>query len=199
MLQAAWLLRLCGVSAHSPKELDDPNTTIANLLSGLKALGFAPPSYPPIKLAVGYGPEVCGLLDALADLALQTKGWAPQPLLHIQTRWGGAQINRNHYVILCGGDQEPRVVGLGTFDQWHDWSCVLTGKPGKLWVSNGTNHRAIRREPGVSPRGEHGGKFVRYCLSGSLWSLVLRAEQRGHRTNEAHTVRILHEVRVEVP
>jgi hypothetical protein len=100
ILQAAWLLRLCGVSAHSPKEFDDPNTTISNLLSGLKSLGFAPPSYPPIKLAVGYGPEVCAMLDALAGLALQTKGWTPQPLLHIQTRYvcGTPMIN-----IICAG------------------------------------------------------------------------------------------------
>ncbi|KAF6265151.1 intra-flagellar transport protein 57-domain-containing protein [Scenedesmus sp. NREL 46B-D3] len=72
---AAWLLQLCGLSVPTPKEFDDPNATLQGLMQALRSLGFAPPSYPPTKLAAGFGREVCALLDALADVTLERRGF----------------------------------------------------------------------------------------------------------------------------
>lgn len=74
-LQVAWLLQLCGINVPPPKEFDDPNATLSNLLNGCRALGFVPVSYPPVKLTNGYGREVCGVLDALLDLTLERQGF----------------------------------------------------------------------------------------------------------------------------
>lgn len=74
VMQAAWLLQLCGSNIPTPKEFDDPNTTLQTILQLVRALGFAVPSYPPTKLAAGYGKEVCALLDGLLDVTLERRG-----------------------------------------------------------------------------------------------------------------------------
>ncbi|KAF8055398.1 IFT57 [Scenedesmus sp. PABB004] len=70
---AAWLLALCGAAVAAPKEFDDPGATLQALVGGLRALGFAPPPYPPAKLAPGWGCEACALLDGLLDAALEAQ------------------------------------------------------------------------------------------------------------------------------
>lgn len=72
---AAWLLGLSGVDIPAPKEFDDPNTICANILNACKKLGFAPPSYHPTKLTVGYGRDIVGVLDGLADYALERRNF----------------------------------------------------------------------------------------------------------------------------
>ncbi|WIA17771.1 hypothetical protein OEZ85_009284 [Tetradesmus obliquus] len=83
---AAWLLQLCGLSVATPKEFDDPNATLQGLMQALRSLGFAPPSYPPTKLAAGYGREVCALLDSLADVTLERRGFAASRPVYQQDR-----------------------------------------------------------------------------------------------------------------
>ena len=73
-LQAAWLLQLCGTNIPTPKEFDDPNTTLHALLQAMRSLGFANPSYPPTKLSSGHGKEVCAMLDGLLDVTIEHKG-----------------------------------------------------------------------------------------------------------------------------
>uniref|UniRef100_A0A7R9VJ89 Intraflagellar transport protein 57 homolog n=1 Tax=Chlamydomonas euryale TaxID=1486919 RepID=A0A7R9VJ89_9CHLO len=70
---AAWLLSLAGVEFPTPKEFDDPNKVCSDLLGAVKKLGFAPPSYPAMKLTSGHGKEVCGVLDGLIDYVLEKK------------------------------------------------------------------------------------------------------------------------------
>lgn len=57
-----------------PKEEEDPSQVCSQIFTHLKKLGFAPPSYPPAKLTVGYGKEVAAVLDALATQAVEQSG-----------------------------------------------------------------------------------------------------------------------------
>jgi len=49
------------------------------ILQGVRALGFASPSYPPTKLLAGWGREVCALLDGLLDATLERRGLSRPP------------------------------------------------------------------------------------------------------------------------
>jgi estrogen-related receptor beta like 1 len=79
---AAWLLQACGAQVANPKEFDDPNATLAALLSAARALGGAPAAAAAAggggvaaRLAAGWGPEVCEVLDGLAGAALDKRGF----------------------------------------------------------------------------------------------------------------------------
>ena len=56
--QTSWLLGLAGIDLPAPKEHDDPNLATGNIISAAKKLGFAAPTYTPMKLTAGYGKEV---------------------------------------------------------------------------------------------------------------------------------------------
>lgn len=96
--QAAWLLKRAGVAGPTPQEFDDPNTTLGNLLLGCKNLGFAPPTYPQARLLGGWGKEVVGLLEALAEVVLERSGWTPAHISRPLPGWvlaaggGGGQV-----------------------------------------------------------------------------------------------------------
>lgn len=74
---AAWLLQACGLQVASPKDYDDPNATLAALLTATRALGGPAGSVatavPGTRLTAGWGPEVAALLDALAGAALERR------------------------------------------------------------------------------------------------------------------------------
>mmetsp|Transcript_14908 Transcript_14908/g.32320 ORF Transcript_14908/g.32320 Transcript_14908/m.32320 type:complete len:480 (-) Transcript_14908:727-2166(-) len=72
----SWLLGLAGIDFPAPKEFDDPNLTCNNIVASLKKLGFAQPSYPAMKLTVGYGKEVCGVIDGLVDYVLEKRNYS---------------------------------------------------------------------------------------------------------------------------
>ena len=76
LLQVAWLLTLSGQPFQSPQQYDDPNLTCTNILTELRQAGFAPASFPPTKLRQGHGVAVCGVLNALCDLALEKTGFS---------------------------------------------------------------------------------------------------------------------------
>lgn len=71
----SWLLGLAGVEMKEAKEFDDPNQTCNNILNALKKLGFAAPSYHSSRLTSGWGKEVCGVLDGLADYVLEKRNF----------------------------------------------------------------------------------------------------------------------------
>ncbi|XP_038653806.1 intraflagellar transport protein 57 homolog isoform X2 [Scyliorhinus canicula] len=71
---AAWLLNQSGRVFEQPQEYDDPNATISNILTGLRALGGSV-DFPPSKLKQGYGEQVCYVLDRLAEEALKHTGF----------------------------------------------------------------------------------------------------------------------------
>ncbi|XP_076837138.1 intraflagellar transport protein 57 homolog [Brachyhypopomus gauderio] len=71
---AAWLITLCGRSFETPQEDDDPNATVSNILSQLRALGGLV-DFPPSKLKSGSGEHVCYVLDRLAELALKSRAF----------------------------------------------------------------------------------------------------------------------------
>lgn len=75
-MQVAWLLTLSGQPFQPPQQYDDPNLTCTNILSELRQAGFAPATYPPTKLRQGHGEAVCGVLNALCDLALEKTGFS---------------------------------------------------------------------------------------------------------------------------
>uniref|UniRef100_A0A672MZH6 Intraflagellar transport protein 57 homolog n=1 Tax=Sinocyclocheilus grahami TaxID=75366 RepID=A0A672MZH6_SINGR len=71
---AAWLISLCGRPFDTPQEYDDPNATVSNILSELRALG-GQVDFPPSKLKSGSGEHVCYVLDQLVEKALKSKGF----------------------------------------------------------------------------------------------------------------------------
>ncbi|XP_050019399.1 intraflagellar transport protein 57 homolog isoform X2 [Alexandromys fortis] len=71
---AAWLINKTGRPFEQPQEYDDPNATISNILSELRACGRTA-DFPPSKLKAGYGEHVCYVLDCLAEEALKYIGF----------------------------------------------------------------------------------------------------------------------------
>uniref|UniRef100_A0A8C2DSI5 Intraflagellar transport protein 57 homolog n=2 Tax=Cyprinus carpio TaxID=7962 RepID=A0A8C2DSI5_CYPCA len=71
---AAWLISLCGRPFDTPQEYDDPNATVSNILSELRALG-GQVDFPPSKLKSGSGEHVVYVLDQLVEKALKSKGF----------------------------------------------------------------------------------------------------------------------------
>lgn len=53
----AWLLSLLGRHFEKPQEYTDPNATVANIITELRAIGLAS-DFPPTKLKQGYGEYV---------------------------------------------------------------------------------------------------------------------------------------------
>ena len=74
----AWLLTVSGRPFQPPQQYDDPNMTCTNILTELREVGFAPATFPPTKLRQGYGDAVCGMLNALCDLALEATNFSFQ-------------------------------------------------------------------------------------------------------------------------
>uniref|UniRef100_A0A4W4FM56 Intraflagellar transport protein 57 homolog n=1 Tax=Electrophorus electricus TaxID=8005 RepID=A0A4W4FM56_ELEEL len=84
---AAWLITLCGRSFETPQEHEDPNATVSNILSQLRALGGVV-DFPPSKLKSGSGEHVCYVLDRLAEEALKSRevdGARPEMILESVT------------------------------------------------------------------------------------------------------------------
>ena len=52
--------------------------TCTNMLTELREVGFAPATFPPTKLRQGHGDAVCGMLNALCDLALEATNFSFQ-------------------------------------------------------------------------------------------------------------------------
>uniref|UniRef100_A0A4W3JT44 Intraflagellar transport protein 57 homolog n=1 Tax=Callorhinchus milii TaxID=7868 RepID=A0A4W3JT44_CALMI len=72
---AAWLINRTGCYFEQPQEYDDPNATISDILTQLRALGGSV-DFPPSKLKQGYGEQVCYVLDRLAEEALKRTGFS---------------------------------------------------------------------------------------------------------------------------
>lgn len=81
---AAWLMHdYAGIAIKPVKEGADASAAIAQLLETLKQLRFAlPTTLTAAKLQNGFGREVCGVLDGLADLALESTGTRLVPYQH---------------------------------------------------------------------------------------------------------------------
>ncbi|KAL3146305.1 Intraflagellar transport protein 57 [Trebouxia sp. C0010 RCD-2024] len=120
----AWLLNLSGRSFQPPQQYDDPNMTCTNILTELREAGFAPVSFPPTKLRQGYGDAVCGILDALCDLALaKTKFTFQLPTYLAETYVEEADVNDDAEVTVNeiddqiaaqSSDEEELYASLGT-------------------------------------------------------------------------------------
>lgn len=78
-MQACWLLGVCGAPTQLPKQAANPNAALAALMGAAQRLGFSPPAYPPDRLHGGYGPEASAFLSALAQAALEARGYDWQP------------------------------------------------------------------------------------------------------------------------
>ncbi|KAM8838959.1 intraflagellar transport protein 57 homolog [Synchiropus picturatus] len=72
---AAWLINAAGRPFAVPQETDEPNATVANILTELRAMGVKV-DFPPSKLKSGSGEFVCLVLDRLADEALRKRGFS---------------------------------------------------------------------------------------------------------------------------
>ncbi|XP_066907698.1 intraflagellar transport protein 57 homolog [Halyomorpha halys] len=69
---SAWLIRKCGISLKQPEEDDDPNSTIASILDGLRNLGI-PVDFSPNKLKKGSGFYALQCLNSLVEKAFTVK------------------------------------------------------------------------------------------------------------------------------
>ena len=65
----AWLISITDRSFDPPQEYDDPNVTITRILKEARSMDIDT-DFPPSKLKSGSGPNVCVLLDKLAENAL---------------------------------------------------------------------------------------------------------------------------------
>ncbi|KAK6310294.1 intraflagellar transport protein 57 homolog [Coregonus clupeaformis] len=72
---ASWLINAAGRPFEQPQEYDDPNATVSNILSQLRAFGGLV-DFPPSKLKAGSGEHVCYVLDRLAEEALKKRGFS---------------------------------------------------------------------------------------------------------------------------
>ncbi|TMS09761.1 Intraflagellar transport protein 57-like protein [Larimichthys crocea] len=72
---AAWLINMAGRPFTEPQEYDEPNATVSNILSELRAFGVKV-DFPPSKLKSGSGEHVCFVLDRLAEEALKRRGFS---------------------------------------------------------------------------------------------------------------------------
>jgi len=72
-----WLLQQCGLGPDRiPDAVDEtPNVVLGAILSALKAGGFSATGLTLQKLQKASGDDVCGLLDALTDSALEVQGF----------------------------------------------------------------------------------------------------------------------------
>ena len=70
-----WLSTLNDNRYPEPTQYDDPNTTCSNIVIEARKLKAAG-DFPPNKLKAGYGPEVVGVLSAMAEATLAHKGFA---------------------------------------------------------------------------------------------------------------------------
>ncbi|XP_013877471.1 intraflagellar transport protein 57 homolog [Austrofundulus limnaeus] len=73
-IMAAWLVQAAGRPFVEPQEYDEPNATVSNILSELRAFGVKV-DFPPSKLKSGSGEHVCFVLDRLAEEALKRRGF----------------------------------------------------------------------------------------------------------------------------
>ncbi|XP_053185489.1 intraflagellar transport protein 57 homolog isoform X2 [Scomber japonicus] len=72
---AAWLINTAGRPFSDPQEYDEPNATVSNILSELRAFGVKV-DFAPSKLKSGCGEHVCFVLDRLAEEALKRRGFS---------------------------------------------------------------------------------------------------------------------------
>ncbi|CAJ0963317.1 unnamed protein product, partial [Mesorhabditis belari] len=78
---AAWLIRKCGNEQFElPQEFDDPNTTITNIVTEVRAKGIAA-DFSSSKLKSGSGEQVLFVLDKLCDTALVNTGFSWQKMV----------------------------------------------------------------------------------------------------------------------
>eukprot|EP00037_Helgoeca_nana_P020100 m.198461 g.198461 ORF g.198461 m.198461 type:complete len:443 (-) comp25136_c1_seq1:3075-4403(-) len=70
----SWLAGIGGQVVEAPDQYDDPNTISANIIHTVKKLGLAS-DVSTTAVRSGCGPEVCDILDKLADSALQARQW----------------------------------------------------------------------------------------------------------------------------
>ena len=78
---SAFLLSTCGLKFDMPQEFDDPNSTVAGIVEGLKKLGAAV-DFAPGKLKTGNGEFVCFVLNELCTQALkQTRFTYRKPVI----------------------------------------------------------------------------------------------------------------------
>ncbi|XP_046883499.1 intraflagellar transport protein 57 homolog [Hypomesus transpacificus] len=71
---ASWLINEAGRPFEQPQEYDDPNATVSNILSELRAFGGLV-DFPPSKLKAGSGEHVCYVLDRLIEEVLKKRGF----------------------------------------------------------------------------------------------------------------------------
>jgi len=80
----AWLISITDRSFDQPQEYDDPNVTITRILKEARSMDIDT-DFPPNKLKSGSGPNVCFLLDKLAENALvKTKFSWGKPLYEVE-------------------------------------------------------------------------------------------------------------------
>eukprot|EP00035_Acanthoeca_spectabilis_P023165 m.448062 g.448062 ORF g.448062 m.448062 type:complete len:438 (+) comp19606_c0_seq1:39-1352(+) len=70
----SWLAGISGQVIEAPDQYDDPNTIAANIIHTIKKLGLATDISATVVRS-GCGPEVCEVLDKLADNALRARQW----------------------------------------------------------------------------------------------------------------------------
>lgn len=100
---ASWMISQHNASSglQPVQEGDDAAAAVRALLAALQQLGFTvPPGVSHTQLQTGSGPEVCALLDKLADWCLECKGFLAQQPVHAQADENGCAELHNDAVAV---------------------------------------------------------------------------------------------------
>ncbi len=162
---------MAGIDLPAPKEFDDPNLTCQNIIASVKKLGFASPSYAPMKLTSGNGKEVCGVLDGLVDYVLESRNFTYKKPIYLPDGYqdeagDGVEDNADFGVDFEGADDFKAPDRKTDEDEEVDYTSEIAGMapPGSKSKVSST----VQASPDVPDK-----QMLQSKVDPTLWKLEL--------------------------
>lgn len=138
----SWLLSLAGHNFPAPAQYDDPNTITSNIVAELKKLG-TPIDFPPSRLRMGSGEEVCQILNNFAQQALKAQNWKWQKPVHTaDDQQEEPDSDANEAEITAGRMAEAEEIDDETYDDDDD-AVIDPENKGRPTAAEATAQREI--------------------------------------------------------
>ncbi|EDQ91221.1 uncharacterized protein MONBRDRAFT_17952 [Monosiga brevicollis MX1] len=138
----SWLLELCGQNYPQPDVYDDPNAIISGIMIELRKQGM-PTDFQQSRLKPGYGPEICQILNNLAQQALKAKRWRWEKPVHRDDALQDAVEEVTDMEMTAAAVQDDEEIEED-FDMEEDFIDVNDG-PMVRWRSSCTLlHKSLR-------------------------------------------------------
>ena len=77
-----------------------------NIIGACKKLGFSAPGYAPMKLTAGYGREVCGVLEGIAEYVLEKKNFTFKAPVYLPENYAAAGDDGEEDEMDIGVEQD---------------------------------------------------------------------------------------------